>query len=882
VSGDNPGGAHGWRTVELARFPDLLVREREVRPQEYAITQHVVGGRMLVPAAAWLRMAYEVLAVTDGQWLGMTDVDFTRARWSDRDERLAVQLTKVALQPDDERFTLHARDGEGAWQEHVTGRLSPSLHQPVAGTRWTVPAAIVDRCPVRLDGGTLYQALAAASVGYGPGLRLVEEVWTGQGEAIGRLSGWDAGAAPLDAAMHVIAAVDGALPAAGDRPYVPYRLGRLRVRAATATGTVWSHATVRRAEPETPDEVSADVRVLDEAGNILAEFGELRLRQIRSEPATAVPAVDGTYHVRWRPAAPASPTVPARPLRGAVWISHRAAGHGPALLREAGVDVWEVPARVDAVVAAAGSVSGKSDRTAVICDLSVAGAPNPDQPMAAVLESVRQVLDVIRELPLRRGLSELVVLTGDAVSVRPSDTLARPDLAAVWGLLRCAAFELPDLRIARVDLETGSRTRDLATFCRALADGELRPELGLRDGHWYAPRLARTTVSRGRVRLDSGAYLITGGLGGLGLAVANRLAQRGAQRLVLVGRRGPTAEGRQQIERMRADGCDVIVEQADVTLPADVARACGQARRNGAVLRGVVHAAGVLRDRALLGMNPDDLQAVLAPKVEGAWHLHQATLDDPLDFFLLFSSAAAVLGSPGQGNYAAANAFLDAFAHRRRAGGRAATSVNWGPWAEIGMVAEPAANPDRSAQLVRALMPADGLDAVEAIIMSGVTDVTVLPYDVGSLVHLSPATADPEFFGEVVGSDFDVLRPGMSTAGSNRPDLARRFVPPDGPVERRIAEIWQRGLGIEGIGAEDSLYELGGDSVFAGQVLTRINQEYGIRINFAAAFATFTIRHLAEMVDAALIANVAAISDDEARRLLAQAESCQSPSEGVA
>jgi NADP-dependent 3-hydroxy acid dehydrogenase YdfG/acyl carrier protein len=326
-----------------------------------------------------------------------------------------------------------------------------------------------------------------------------------------------------------------------------------------------------------------------------------------------------------------------------------------------------------------------------------------------------------------------------------------------------------------------------------------------------------------------------------------------------------------RIERMRERGCEVVVRLADVTVPAEVTRACAQARRGGVPLRGLVHAAGLLRDRALLSLTSQDLSEILAPKVAGAWHLHQATLDDPLDFFVLFSSAAAVLGSPGQGNYAGANAYLDALAQWRRAAGRVGTAIDWGPWGEIGMVAEPAARADRSTQLVRTLDAADGLDALEAAIVADVVGVAVLPYAVDSLVHLAPPTADVELFSELVGTDVGILRPAAPATASARPDLGHRYIPPRGPVETRIAEIWRRALGIDRIGAEDSLYELGGDSVLAGQVVTRINREYDVRVDLASAFADFTVRHLAHMVDEALVAKVAALSDPEAQRLLKSA-----------
>jgi acyl transferase domain-containing protein len=188
------------------------------------------------------------------------------------------------------------------------------------------------------------------------------------------------------------------------------------------------------------------------------------------------------------------------------------------------------------------------------------------------------------------------------------------------------------------------------------------------------------------VRAD-GSYLITGGLGALGLHVARQLVDRGARHLVLAGRRPGTPGADAAVEQLGASGASVQVVQADVAQPDDVARLVGVCQAQ-APLRGIVHAAGVLDDGVLQEQTAERFARVLAPKVRGAWQLHTHTQGLPLDFFACFSSMASLLGSPGQGNYAAANAFLDGLAHHRRALGLPGLSINWGPWAQAGMAAK--------------------------------------------------------------------------------------------------------------------------------------------------------------------------------------------------
>ena len=195
--------------------------------------------------------------------------------------------------------------------------------------------------------------------------------------------------------------------------------------------------------------------------------------------------------------------------------------------------------------------------------------------------------------------------------------------------------------------------------------------------------LSITTRTDSQVRPE-GTYLITGGLGGLGLAVAHQLIDQGARSIVLAGRRAATPAALDIIAGLEAQGATVSVMQADVSLEAEVTRlidACPQP------LRGIVHAAGVLDDGIIDNLTADRFAAVFAPKAGGAWHLHAKTLSLPLDFFVCFSSMASAMGAAGQANYAAANGFLDGLMHYRRALGLCGLSINWGPWAGVGMAA---------------------------------------------------------------------------------------------------------------------------------------------------------------------------------------------------
>lgn len=220
-------------------------------------------------------------------------------------------------------------------------------------------------------------------------------------------------------------------------------------------------------------------------------------------------------------------------------------------------------------------------------------------------------------------------------------------------------------------------------------------------------------------------YLITGGTGALGLELAEWLIRQGAHAVALVARRQPSDAARARLERLRQGGARVVVLAGDVTDRDWLASALAQLPAD-LPLRGVFHAAGVLADGLLYDMTAEQLAHPMAPKVDGAWNLHQLTLDCPLDLFVLFSSVACIIGSPGQANYAAGNAFLDALAAWRRRRGLPATAINWGPWAGSGMAAQAGREEQLEARGMGLIPPAAGLEALERLLRADATEAVVI------------------------------------------------------------------------------------------------------------------------------------------------------------
>jgi myxalamid-type polyketide synthase MxaB len=251
-----------------------------------------------------------------------------------------------------------------------------------------------------------------------------------------------------------------------------------------------------------------------------------------------------------------------------------------------------------------------------------------------------------------------------------------------------------------------------------------------------AKHIGKIVISHSEIPLirSDGIYLITGGLGALGLRVSRWLAEKGARHLLLIGRHQPSESARKMLDELEIS---VKIEQADVANYEDMARVFGNIKSSplergrgvsDVPLRGIFHLAGILEDALLIRQTPEQFQRVMAPKAQGAWNLHVLTQNMPLDMFVCFSSIASVTGSAGQSNYAAANAFLDGLAHHRRALGLHGLSINWGPWAESGMAAR-VDQRHKARWSVKAIEPSSGLDILEHLLKQDAVQVGVIIKD---------------------------------------------------------------------------------------------------------------------------------------------------------
>jgi len=374
--------------------------------------------------------------------------------------------------------------------------------------------------------------------------------------------------------------------------------------------------------------------------------------------------------------------------------------------------------------------------------------------------------------------------------------------------------------------------------------------LSLRDANI---RVAPLEERRKTARANA-TYLITGGLGDLGLLAANRLVERGARRLVLIGRKGASDAARAAIERMRRAGAEIVVAKADVSRPEQLARVLAEIEQTMPPLKGVIHAAGVLDDGVLQQLNPHRFRSVMKPKIAGAWNLHAQTSDADLDFFALFSSAAALIGSPGQANYSAGNAFLDGLAHYRRGRGLPALSVNWGPWTEVGM----AARPDRGERLalrgVDGIRPEQGVEAMELLLGAGSGQFAVMPFDCAQWERFYPSAATSSLYAclsrqeassrqdDADDTEAYAIRNILVAPQNERESSMRAY------LGRQIAKV----LGIVGgkaakLNANQPLIQFGMDSLMALEIKNLIEKSLGVTIPLSNLLGGSSLAGLARL-----------------------------------
>jgi acyl transferase domain-containing protein len=765
--------------VELADGAGLVMTGRLSRSGQPWLADTRVLGATVAPSSMFLE-----LAILAGDRVGcdrVAELSVQRPLILPDAGGLQLQVVFAERQPDGScAVSMHSRPegSEQAWTRHASARLSVGAEPGLPEAGPWPPAGAVQ---VPLTG--FYERLAEAGYEYGPALRVVHGIWRDGTDVL----------------------VEVALPAEQQSAeQQPYTVNPVLLEAATQVLRDGALADLPVGMPLTWSEVSVQASGASRLRARISPTGPDTAELVLTDPAGG-PV--GSAHL-----------VLARASRQ--WLQGGLSSHDSLLRLE-----W---VSLPAVAAEAAGYE--------LVELAAEAGPDvPDQ----VRRTTSRALELVTGWLAGSGETDrLVVLTRNAVAIEDGagEDLA---LAAARGLLRSAQAENPG-RIVLVDVDDDELSQ--AAVPAAAAAGE--PQVVIRRGVARVPRLARLAAGEpARVWDSRGTVLITGGTGGLGALLARHLVQQHEVRnLLLVSRRGPDAPGAGELAaELSGLGAEVTIVACDVADRAQVA-ALRDRVPAGHPLVAVIHTAGVLDDGVLSALTPDRVDAVLRPKVDAAWHLHELTAQDDLAAFVVYSSAAGLLGGAGQGNYAAANSFLDALARNRSAAGRPGLALAWGLWQHTSGLSAGLDEADfqRMARSgVRALGDAEGLALFDAALGSGEAFAVPLGLRMDALRAQGPAV--PALLRGLTATAVS-RRAAAAVAGGGR-SMRERLAEASGPEVDRIlldlvcaevATVLGRGDGLVEPGR--AFKELGFDSLTGVELRNRLKAHTGLSLPAALVF----------------------------------------------
>ena len=846
-----PSGDHVWQAdVGTEMIPWLA--------------DHKVHGQPIMPAAAFAEIALAAGSVALGMAVEAVEVsrlEIEQMLTLDGQTQVTTQLIRSA--DNGIRVEIQSRSTDRSWRRHAVARVDMAQRDGSAGrTGW--PA----------EGGTavspadLYAALRRTGTHHGQAfaaLTRIVRMPSGRSETEIVLP---EEAAPhrdyrihpvmLDAALQSLAA---AMPAeslsdAAEATYLPVSFETIRV-----FGDVGRRARCR-AEMVSLDGDGAgklgSIILTDEAGTATAEITGVYLRRVerRTVPLPLEQKIFDTVWVRTPTSSGSGPAVSAPPAGSWLLLTDDAeataiaadfsTSFGSPTRRVISADLSNESAVLEAFARAAAEpelppvgvvvLIGRRSFDGTDADGALARAQNL---ILAISAAVRAIVGGWHGKPPR-----LWLVTRSGLVVH-GDELGDPAIGALKGLIRVLAYEHPALRATLIDLDMAH-----------VIDVPLTTELGLsgnddiiawRGENRAVERLSRATVAapqRDPVVRPDGSYIVTGGLGGLGVVVARWLVDSGAGRVVL-NSRSDAGDGQRTILADLESRAEIAVVRGDVAAAGVAELLVTAAEETGLPLRGVVHAAAVIEDGLLANLSRESLECVWTPKVAGALRLHEVTASRQLDWWVGFSSMASLLGSPGQGAYACANAWLDALVAWRRASGLPATAINWGQWSDVGVARS------LTLSVLDPIAPAEGIEALESLVGGDLTRAGVARLRLDRAAAAFPEISGLGYFARLV-DELDALSDGDDWPG---PDALREL---DALEANRVITERLRGRILAIMGYPDGwaidtgqpLIELGMDSLMAVRIRNTTRGDFGVEPPVALLLQGASLQDLtADLID---------------------------------
>lgn len=859
------------------------------------LADHSIQGTVVVPGAVYVEMALAVADATYGPNHCVDNLVLHRAVILDD---TCDPILRTTLNEDDGTLEFAAfsatADGESKWTITATAELNTL---PAAPRRRFDPDAAEPVASVA--GEDFYSRTAAIGFDYGVGFRSVQTVTAGEDWAVADITIPPPIAEEVDSYRFHPALIDGAFqtlfgaPFLGqqnnDEPYLPTRIRHSAIYGSPEE-RMHVHVYVVRANSE---EVECDITVTDEAGDTLALFDGFSVQSLGASSRMSADRIDkGLYQIEWCATSdeqrPDEPDEHEHVTGNSSWlVLVDTSGVGAALaeeLRRRGHRVRTIEHRPDGALTDtddgyfmnAGSphqmgqlfeqLGSGGDLAGIVNCWPLDTSPGDDD--------VNHQLGVFTTLRLVKALAEndtvkprLHLITANTqpaagVGVRAAEQ------AAIWGLGRVIGHqEFPEHWGGLIDIDADDDPATTATrVCEHLLDDGPEDQIAIRGETTFVPRLrpcaGLTRPFPTKLTADA-AYVVTGGAGALGRVVATYLAERGARHIVLLNRSAvpprsqwsalaeddphfATVATIRAIERL---GVHISTASVDVADTESVTSWLDEhIRHGGRPIRGIIHAAGSVSDQLLVNSSEADFATVLAPKIAGTRVLHEVFKDHDLEFFVMFGSAGSTIAAPGQGNYAAANAFLDAFAYYRRAQGLPALTIGWGPWS-VGMVEELKLEKIYAARGIELITPAVGARILDRLINQQVANVVAITADWGKARRIGLGGRLPSMYtdlgnaeshsgdGDSDGSVLDVL---AVTAEADRPAVIAEH------VRNIVATVFD--CAVTDFEPDDMLDDIGLDSMMAMEFRLRVNTMFSIDLPVLEILKGVSVNTLADRI----------------------------------
>lgn len=904
------------------------------------LTDHRIQGSVLLPGAAFVEMALaaaqEVFGV--GEYL-LEGFEFRKALFipDTSDPRLQTILNPQQAMVE---IYSHAPGAASRWTLHATVKLRQRQASEIA-THVDL-STISHRCTTKISREEFYRQSHEMGLQYGPAFQAVEYIQAGSDTALGYLqipasletehATYHFHPALLDAAFQVLLSirlVEGISHQYTMAPYLPVSVDRIRTLGHPSQ-CMWVYAHILRADERL---IVGDIQIVDTQGNLLVEIEGFRAQSLETSMSLAPERIDkGLYEMEWQPQERSddADATQAGVTDGSWLIFTDQSGVGEALTRclERHGERYVTVSHTDSLrliqrgdhycinptapehfqqLFTALSATSQVPFSRVVHLWNLDSAFTETSALAALEQA--QAVGCLAVMHLVQALCQtgwshlprlwLVTRAAQAVGAKNEPIAAAQ--APLWGLGRVIGHqEHSGMWGGLMDLDPATPASEATLLFEEIWHATDEDQIAFRDGQRYVARLVPSMHLRRPLppsfRPD-GTYLITGGLGTLGLLVARWMVMQGARRLILMGRTQvplrstwqhleadhPQKKLIQAIRELETLGATIHLAALDVADEAQLSTFLQEYEQEGwPPIRGVVHTAGVVEDELLLRMKTETFQRVLRPKVRGGWLLHHLLKDYPLDFFVLFSSVASVIASLGQGNYAAANAFLDALAYHRRSLGLPAISIGWGPWS-VGMIDKLNLAQHYTRRGIELITPEVGMQILARILGQSPVQLTAISANWSLAREMSPLGVLPPLFsllgeqaGEAATSDADNSNGSILQRLSSVQIVDRQSL-----LESHLQELVARVLQLDPsqFRSQESLTSLGMDSMMAIELKHRIEASLKVDVSVLELLQGTTVVQLAARtlsslhLDGSSAPADGSLSMEEIQQLIEQADS---------